>query len=545
MHVADLTVVIVEKILQMAVESHGDRAYTWKYKFPFLAICSEWRQLALRMVYRDAFAEGMLQYNSEASPAASTVMFSTNIDLITALGYSHYVRSLFICLDESRFILPFVKEMPLLFAFESNRWDRVETLWLNLYQSIVEDNADLERDGAEVEEMASLIIAHMPHVTRLRLDSDGEPAVLSAGVKSKLLGRYASQLAYLKSGCSIAHGFGSFSDELAYLELRIDHSSLPLMPKVNPQTLQKLVLVEIPSHFSWSYFATTSGEHPNEVNFKNLSVLEMFFAGMPEEIEQNPFGLNDSRLEQSHNPYAVGFPKLQHLGIVNYPPDAQLSFVADYPEKMRKITLRYSFVPPSVFASSKISEISILDMTLYYAQLDYASEFYALTNHLMGSSVAITKRSSLMLSYAEFDLDMNQCKWSNITVLRLMSQVSYETLEAIVRQLLHLERLAIYELTFSEQTWQHVADDDMSLDLEDHTMERVTPWKTTLEHLDILSLAYVSCPDTVALCLKRFILHVMTLRSLHINGCAAIGLSDFVGVFKPHYPHLSQIMLGG
>ncbi|KAJ2779239.1 hypothetical protein GGI15_003942, partial [Coemansia interrupta] len=533
---------IIEKILRTAIESHGYQSYTWKYKFPFLAICSEWRRLALRMVYRDAFADGMLQYNKEARPDASTVVFSTNIDLITALGYSRHVRSLFICLEKSRFILPFVREMPRLFAFDRNRWDRVEMLWLNMYQSTMEDNTNIDREDAEIENMATLIIKHMPHVTKLRLDSSGDPAILGAGVKSRLLGRYALQLNYLKSGCYVVNNIRSFTDELTYLELRINHSSLPLMPKVNPRALQKLVLIEIPLHFSWSYFATTGNKASNEINFSNLRWLEMFFTAIPEESEQNPIDLEIDRPYQNHNPYAVRFPKLDHLGIVNYSPDAQLSFIAEYPEKMRKISLRYSFVPPKVFASSKISEISILDISMCYAQLDHASEFYGLTNHLLGSSIKIEKRSSLLLSYAEFALDMSQCRWDNITVLRLLSQVSYEALEALTRRMQHLELLAIYELTFSEQTWQRV-DDGVSLDLEEHTMERVTPWKTSVEHLDILSLAYVSCPDVVAMCLKRYMLHVTTLSSLNINGCEAIGLGDFVNMFQPQYPHLSRIML--
>ncbi|KAJ1852413.1 hypothetical protein LPJ73_002835, partial [Coemansia sp. RSA 2703] len=115
----------------MAIESLGEETYRWKNKFPLLAVCSEWRQVALRIVYRDAFVEGNLQYNMKIGPEAQKVDFSTNIDLITALGVSRHVRNLSICLEESRFIQPFVKEMPLLFAFENNKWNKVESLSLN------------------------------------------------------------------------------------------------------------------------------------------------------------------------------------------------------------------------------------------------------------------------------------------------------------------------------------------------------------------------------------------------------------------------------
>ncbi|KAJ1806426.1 hypothetical protein LPJ56_006388, partial [Coemansia sp. RSA 2599] len=251
------------------------------------------------------------------------------------------------------------------------------------------------------------------------------------------------------------------------------------------------------------------------------------------------------------------FPRLHSLSVTNYPPDAAMSLVAEYPVHMKQLTLRYSFVPPSVFIKSRIRTIESLDITLYYAQLERSDEFYALTNHLFGRAVDVKRQSALLMSYSEFQLDLGRTLWPNLTVVRLMSQVDYATMEQLVRSMPRLEKMVIYELVFSQRPvvaasapgggnsggGQLLADAFVSDD------QRITGcalmWETAIGYLDILSLAYVSRPDIVASCIKRFLLHVPSLRSLHINGCEAIGLRDFVDLVKPQYPHLHKLMLSG
>ncbi|KAJ2599972.1 hypothetical protein GGF39_001990, partial [Coemansia sp. RSA 1721] len=486
------------------------------------------------------------------------IMFCTNIDLITSLGFSKYVRSLHICLDETRFIEPFVELMPALFGFGVHSWTNVRYLWLNLYQSILEDSMDLDAaiDSGKktvISRMGKMIVEEMPHVNMLRFDSDGEPAELGNEIKTSLLDNYAHNLKYYSTGYPVAHNFRRFSSEMTHLEIRINSESTPLLPRINAGCLQKLVLDDVPSYFNWQCFEpeTSSQLHhaPGLIRFADLQVFELYFSGMLEETHLQRISTMDTDAAVTHAAaaaaaaaqYRVEFPKLHTLSVTNYPPDAAMSLVAEYPEHMRQLTLRFSFIPPSVFIRSNIKQVTSLDITLYYAQLDHPESFYALTNHLFGPSVEIEKNATLLMSYSEFQMHLRSVHWPNLTIIRLMSQVEYATMEQLVRKMPRLEKLVIYELLFDQQQTLEISSSESCAG---HLV--CTPWNTAaVKYLDILSLAYVSRPDVVKSCIRRFLLHVPSLRSLHINGCEAIGLNELVDLVKPQYPHLQKLVLSG
>ncbi|KAJ2699637.1 hypothetical protein FB645_005253 [Coemansia sp. IMI 203386] len=475
--------------------------------------------------------------------------------MTAAIVVVKYVRSLHICLDETRFIEPFVELMPELFEFGVHPWTNVRYLWLNLYQSILEDSMGLgtgidNEKKIIISRMGKMIVEEMPNVNMLRFDSDGEPAELGNEIKNSLLDNYAHNLKYYSTGYPVAHNFERFSSEMTHLEIRINSESTPLLPRINAECLQKLVLDDVPSYFSWQCFepeTSSSSQHhhtPGLIRFTNLQVFELYFSSMLEETHLQRISMMDTAAVMTHAAaaqYRVEFPKLHTLSVTNYPPDAAMSLVAEYPEHMRQLTLRYSFIPPSVFIRSNIKQVKSLDITLYYAQLDHPESFYALTNHLFGPSVEVEKNSTLLMSYSGFQMHFRYVHWPNLTIIRLMSQVEYATMEQLVRKMPRLEKLVIYELIFDHQQTLEISSNESCAG---HLV--YAPWNTAaVKYLDILSLAYVSRPDVVKSCIGRFLLHVPSLRSLHINGCEAIGLKEFVDLVKPQYPHLQKLMLSG
>ncbi|KAJ2853599.1 hypothetical protein FB639_006511, partial [Coemansia asiatica] len=138
------------------------------------------------------------------------------------------------------------------------------------------------------------------------------------------------------------------------------------------------------------------------------------------------------------------------------------------------------------------------------------------------------------MSYSEFQLDHSRIQWSNLSVIRIMSQVDYLIMEQMVRMMPQLEKLVIYELTFTQQSMP-ISNESCN---NQQTMVYDAPWETSIRYLEILSLAYISKPEVITLCIKRFLEHLPLLCSLHINGYEAVGMNDFSNLFKPQHRHM-------
>ncbi|KAJ2843964.1 hypothetical protein J3B02_005105, partial [Coemansia erecta] len=301
---------------------------------------------------------------------------------------------------------------------------------------------------------------------------------------------------------------------------------------INAASLRKLVLDDIPSEFSWQCFEQQMPKDTFKlIRFSNLQVLELYFAG---QLEDTGGEQQLSRTDTAENQYQMEFPKLHSLSITNYPPNAAMSLAAKYPSHLKQLTLRYSFIPPNVFVRSDIRSVDSLDVTLYYAQLEHPDNFYALTNHLFGRVKVSKNHSSLLMSYSEFQLDHSRIQWSNLSVIRIMSQVDYLIMEQMVRMMPQLEKLVIYELTFTQQSMP-ISNESCN---NQQTMVYDAPWETSIRYLEILSLAYISKPEVITLCIKRFLEHLPLLCSLHINGYEAVGMNDFSNLFKPQHRHM-------
>ncbi|KAJ1893097.1 hypothetical protein LPJ66_005957 [Kickxella alabastrina] len=565
MHITRLPLIVTEKILQEAARTHSNKSYLWKNKLYLLAVCHEWRNIASGIVYRNAFVEGIVKYDSNHEEHPNNVTFSTNIDLITSLDKTHYVREVAVCLDAVKFIVPFVQQIDRLFQFYASSWLGVSSLRLDLYSVISgtdndsddDDDADDIIDNNEygnevvmqggkqmyVEELVSTIVLNMPNVKRLILDSDGDLVNLSKTAKSTLFGAYGTNLKHLSSRYSLPQNINSFSRDLTHLEVKINQSSLRLLPQVHARSLQTLILEDVPLNFSWKYFQQNDSSKPGPINFSSLTQLDMQFEYLFERFEYEGGAPRLSQPEDGGSQATkctVLFPKLENLSISHYSAGAELSFEAAYPRHMKSVLLKSSVVPPNVFIKSGIRSIDKLEVIMINVQAEYTDSFYSLTKHLF-SNITLRDSSYLVFSEAGFTLDVGQCKWSNLKSLQLLGQIEYATLRQLICKMPKLESIAVHELAFNAAG----AAVNFSLDPSDHALEALSPWETSITSVNVLFLALNSCAEAVKMCIGQLLLCATSLELLDINGGEALDLRSFADRFKPHYAHLRAIEIGG
>ncbi|KAJ1895136.1 hypothetical protein LPJ66_004771 [Kickxella alabastrina] len=452
-----------------------------------------------------------------------------------------------------------------LFQFYASSWLGVSSLRLDLYSVIsgMDNDSDDDDDdndiidsnehGNEVviqggkqmhmEELVSTIVLNMPNVKRLILDSDGDLVNLSKTAKSTLFGAYGTNLKHLSSRYSLPQNISSFSRDLTHLEVKINQSSLRLLPQVHARSLQTLILEDVPLNFSWKYFQQNDSSKPGRINFSSLTELDMQFQYIFEEFEYEE---SAPRLSQPKNSSSqatkctVLFPKLENLSISHYSADAELSFEAAYPRHMKSVLLKSSVVPPNVFIKSGICSIDKLEVIMLNVQAEYTDSFYSLTKHLF-SNIMLRDSSYLVFSEAGFTLDVRQCKWGNLKSLQLLGRIEYAMLRQLICKMPKLESIAVHELAFSAAG----PAVSFSLDPSDHALEALSPWETSITSVNVLFLALNSRAEAVKMCIGQLLLCATSLELLDINGGEALDLRLFADRFKPHYAHLRTIEIGG
>ncbi|KAJ1941963.1 hypothetical protein GGF37_003316 [Kickxella alabastrina] len=550
LYINQLPLVIVTNILRFAADSHRQGNNSWKDQLHLLTVCSTWRRLASRMLYRHIY----LEYTTNHSDHTGKPIWKTNVNLAAMTNNTRKVKTVQIELSEFEMTVDALNALKSLFGFGRLNWNRVNFLDLKLYlvngavsederqiplgnlpQLELESEMELEMKN-DLAQFAQTMAQCMPHVTRLNLDAYTTDSMAKI-IGNTLVNEYAGQLKFIKSISNLEFQNTRTFGHLEYLKTTLSIDCKSLLPKVNPETLGYLELSNVTQLFSWDAFSGDSCGSSNTIVFKNLVYLKMNFSAMPF-LDMMSDAMSDRSRHGTGKNYRVHFPKLRVLKLHGDPAQTDFMTTDMYPDYLEELRVYGDPGNLAVWKDSSIRSISGLYMSVFSASNKEEGVFYQSTNHFF-SDDDMVECAEMTLFALDFPLDLDRVCWTNISTLSTMLSVDYSTVRALVSKLPQLEQLNTFMLKSGDlpAEYRGVTMPEQALGLD------LAPLDSQLAHLCIYDNTYLTWDAQLdAAALQLLVLQTQSLESLVIHNPELHDIMvDFIDTFKAYFKHLNCI----
>ncbi|KAJ2798798.1 hypothetical protein H4R21_003789 [Coemansia helicoidea] len=535
MLLCDLPEVIIAIIIEGRLGVHYNAVYYLKEMLPLLAVCRQWRRVAIPLVYNAVFvkyrddsdSDDDASIDSQTREETTNVVIKTNLDLVAMVSHAHAVKRVRIdvhCLTNP---LPGWQEVIQRMRTAASKW-RVVELAVDMqpdehsYDGNVVDMANYADEVAEVSDMLTTL---MPDVRSLECGSNRSP--ISQSLWGRLASHYAEQLQRFES-----HRPMILPLDCQFVKLKMFHTNYNYvngyqLPHVASGELVEVSLVYGPPNHSWASFSADNDSWA--IEFPNLTKLCVEYHSV---YLENEIAVR----HRDGHPWRLHFPSLKVL----------------YIECFRDICplLEYAVLPPHM-------ESITLDMRSA-AYLEMASVVLPMTKRL---SICISRHSSgdpIGLPVANRILESaHGCEelklriddqmvyvlpetltCTALTHLEVSSIISVDTMFAVIRTLPKLVMLALHNLDLSNIR----ANLRVTYADKDAVVESLHPSLKSLYITASWNSRGRNTARAVAM-LQYMLLRIPTLTRAHSWDIPKEPVRHFVWSYTPRYPHLSGVVL--
>ncbi|KAJ2247431.1 hypothetical protein GGI13_005047 [Coemansia sp. RSA 455] len=344
---------------------------------------------------------------------------------------------------------------------------------------------------------------------------------------------YGGRLQILRSQGYIMLPIACIPRNIRVLELTLDSSAVRVLPSICGETLKVLKLGEVPRNFAWHHFRYDIFGLP--IVFRQLTVLHLTFK--EEYIELTEAEIDDKVASGAYCCDQLCFPAPRELSIENCTPDCDLLY-ADIPfPELQNVVLSGNF--DSIHHCSRLRFNWVRNLSVVILSVDSGdtAEIYRVTNHFF-ADIRIGRAASLRVTYGWFDLDPDEMRWTNLTILEV-DQVDYTTVCKAISRLPNLCELTISSLEFGNLVSSGSTEDSALFISAD-------PMLAWGERLAILTICNFdeNCP--LSLCvdgIQALLLHARALEKLAVPESVHRLVVGFVDMYKDRYSHLANIQL--
>ncbi|KAJ1901788.1 hypothetical protein LPJ66_000517 [Kickxella alabastrina] len=277
---ANLPSVVVERIIRFAVDTDIDDISTWNYTLPLLAVCSNWRDSATRIVYGRAYLEGPNDRDSDDDSNSNLPKktFDSNIDLIISTGNVPAVKHIGMYIRNLDSFKASIGRVDSIFGFNDHEWTGVTSIGvaIGIDEDDVEDVdpqvvSNLEK---QVDHFAKRMAQRVPRVIHIRMYTDNL-RTLSKRFGQKLTEAYSGQLSSLNCCYTNLVGISAFSNQLTSLVVRMKDEIGGILPWIPTAKIKTLKLIDLPVDFDWTQFQSTPEQ--TCIEFSNLRNLQLAY----------------------------------------------------------------------------------------------------------------------------------------------------------------------------------------------------------------------------------------------------------------------------
>ncbi|KAJ2097905.1 hypothetical protein GGI09_003584 [Coemansia sp. S100] len=532
-HINDLHRDVLAQILYKAVAAPAKNLSEWKVKLPLLGVCRKWTELALSFVFYQVFVE----LPELPGPSLDAhFLWTSNAELL--ISRRCVLRALRLTIQLPYDVTP---DHIRIIALEILKLDRVDWQHVNslaftfatwtFYLSAKPVSQD-DKTATDVARTAQYFAQNLRNIAELDFCS---LSITSAGkfIFSNIATFYGGRLQILRSQGFILLPITCIPRNIRVLELTLDSSAVRVLPSICGETLKVLKLDEIPRNFAWHHFRYDIFDLP--IVFHQLTVLHFTF-------KEEYMSLTEAEIDYkvasgAHCCDQLCFPALRELSIENCTPDCDLLY-ADIPfPKLKKVHLSGSINCIRHCSRLRFNWVRNLSVVILSVDSGDTAEIYRVTNHFF-ADIRIGRAASLRVTYGWFDLDPDEMRWTNITILEV-DQADYTTVCKAISRLPNLCELTISSLEFGNLVSSGSTEDSALFISAD-------PMLAWGERLAILTICNFdeNCP--LSLCIdgiQALLLHAGALEKLIVPESVHRLVVGFVDMYKDRYSHLANIQL--
>ncbi|KAJ2353819.1 hypothetical protein GGH92_000421 [Coemansia sp. RSA 2673] len=487
-HINDLHRDVLAQILYKAVAAPAKNLSEWKVKLPLLGVCRKWTELALSFVFYQVFVE----LPELPGPSLDAhFLWTSNAELL--ISRRCVLRALRLTIQLPYDVTP---DHIRIIALEILKLDRV--------------------DWQHVNSLAFTFATWTFYLSAKPVSQDDKTATDVA-----------------RTAQYFAQNLRNIAENIRVLELTLDSSAVRVLPSICGETLKVLKLDEIPRNFAWHHFRYDIFDLP--IVFHQLTVLHFTF-------KEEYMSLTEAEIDYkvasgAHCCDQLCFPALRELSIENCTPDCDLLY-ADIPfPKLKKVHLSGSINCIRHCSRLRFNWVRNLSVVILSVDSGDTAEIYRVTNHFF-ADIRIGRAASLRVTYGWFDLDPDEMRWTNITILEV-DQADYTTVCKAISRLPNLCELTISSLEFGNLVSSGSTEDSALFISADPMLA----WGERLAILIICNFDE-NCP--LSLCIdgiQALLLHAGALEKLIVPESVHRLVVGFVDMYKDRYSHLANIQL--
>ncbi|KAJ2710134.1 hypothetical protein H4R19_003898, partial [Coemansia spiralis] len=398
-----------------------------------LAVCRQWRHLALPLVYGTAYIE----HNTTTKPDTKSkrVGMATNVGLAAAIGCIHVVRRVAITVRYLDSPLPGLGAAIEQLRAAAAEWTGVRALQLTLIPATATSFGQRGTDGgpqtSDPDTAADALAALLPAVRHLQVAAPNQ-CVTARALFGRLAGCYAGQLLVLRSRCPIA-----VPDDRMFAVLRDvvlcgakDHNNQ--LPHMNPDCIERLKLTGFPATHPWAAFATNADSPMIEL--PRLRRIDAVYASTPHYS-------NERR-------YSLCFPALDRLAVTCFGAECPLLETMVLPQRMRAVSITAGAPVFRSIASAVLPAAKRLQLQVDLQPMSDPAALAAVNQVL--TSAPASAHKELHIKDDSLLVLPSTITCSDLTRLVVAAPTSMDGVLGLIRNLPSLTSLAINTLTLDD-----------------------------------------------------------------------------------------------
>ncbi|KAJ2806534.1 hypothetical protein H4R21_000828 [Coemansia helicoidea] len=523
-----------EDILAIVLRKYIGFSYSpfvgFKCNLPLLAVCRQWRRLAIPSVYgrhalvtygtRPDYGNGLFNLDLNAEEPAN-VDVVTNLDLIAMVGCARAVRRVYI--DVFCLVNPFPgwHEVIQRMRAVAKEW-RVEELTITIgpdSRHYDDDSVDMAEYTDDIVEVADALVALMPDVRRLNRH-EANRSQISNSLYGRLASHYADQMEWFDTRYPIAVPPGFQFTSLKKAVMGYNDVADYQLPQMAIGELVDLSLYSGPVNHSWASFSGNSDSQV--IEFPKLNRLSVEYSTVH-------FGDGIAARHSDGHRWRLRFPNLKTLIIHNTQRICPLLEYAVLPPRMESISIRMRSDSFQDIANVMLPATRYLSLHITPESLGDPSGLPAINRILenaRGSAVRWLIIEDKWLPVVPEDITC-----TSLTLLAISALTGVDTMLALIKKLPNLARLALLNLDLSD------IQADISIPEADEDAV-VAPLRTSLTSLVMNCDTGRHSPDMAVAVVKYMLVAIPTLVEINTRRTPKNPVVQFVEAYAPRYPHL-------
>ncbi|KAJ2722806.1 hypothetical protein GGI07_003061 [Coemansia sp. Benny D115] len=283
--------------------------------------------------------------------------------------------------------------------------------------------------------LAKMLTSRISKLQKLNLKFDNN-AYMTSYISDKLIQKYQSSLIDASITNSIIVSPKTYMSNIVNLNLHYSRTAVPILPKINPVTIQSLSLIDIPLTFTWDDIIPEDIE--GEVTFPNMHSLKIHIMDSHSSTDQTFVNSSIDKLEEPRVG-TVNLPKLKNIHIQNYP--IRLVYTTTLVmDKMTQVSIHNGVLGVDYTKGIRYNSVEKLSLKVVDSVDEECSSDLRAVKKMFSTKKA-TCSNELMVFHEKYQVDFTKYVLTNINTLMILQVDGHSYMMQLLKALPTLSKL--------------------------------------------------------------------------------------------------------